>query len=203
MFYNNNEKIKGALVPMVVEQTNLGERSYDIYSRLLKDRIIMLSEEVNQATASLIVAQMLFLEAQDPDADIQFYINSPGGSVTDGMAIYDTMQFVKCDVSTICIGMAASMGAFLLAAGAKGKRIALPNSEIMIHQPLGGARGQATDIKIQADLILRTRDKLNKILSEKTGKSIEEIARDTERDNYMTAEEALKYGLIDKIIEHH
>ena len=202
MYYNNSEKINGALVPMVVEQTNLGERSYDIYSRLLKDRIIILSEEVNQATASLIVAQMLFLEAQDPDADIQFYINSPGGSVTDGMAIYDTMQFVKCDVSTICIGMAASMGAFLLAAGAKGKRIALPNSEIMIHQPLGGARGQATDIKIQADLIIRTRDKLNKILSERTGRSIEEIARDTERDNYMTAEQALEYGLIDKIIEH-
>ena len=192
-----------SLVPMVIEQTNRGERSYDIYSRLLKDRIIMLSEEVNQATASLIVAQMLFLEAEDPDADIQFYINSPGGSVTDGMAIYDTMQFVKCDVSTICIGMAASMGAFLLAAGTKGKRIALPNSEIMIHQPLGGAKGQATDIKIQADLILRTRDKLNAILSERTGRPIEEIARDTERDNYMTAQQALEYGLIDKIIEKH
>ena len=163
----------------------------------------MLSEEVNHVTASLVVAQMLLLEAQDPDADIQFYINSPGGSVTDGMAIYDTMQFVKCDVSTICIGMAASMGAFLLAAGTKGKRIALPNSEIMIHQPLGGARGQATDIKIQADLILRTRDRLNKILAERTGRTIEEIARDTERDNYMTAEQALEYGLIDKIIEHH
>lgn len=201
--YYNEKKITDSLVPMVVEQTNLGERSYDIYSRLLKDRIIMLSEEVNQATASLVVAQMLLLEAQDPDADIQFYINSPGGSVTDGMAIYDTMQFVKCDVSTICIGMAASMGAFLLAAGTKGKRIALPNSEIMIHQPLGGARGQATDIKIQADLILRTRERLNKILSERTGRPVEEIARDTERDNYMTAEEALKYGLIDKIIEHH
>ena len=195
MYYNEN-KITNSLVPMVVEQTNLGERSYDIYSRLLKDRIIMLSEEVNHVTASL-------LEAQDPDADIQFYINSPGGSVTDGMAIYDTMQFVKCDVSTICIGMAASMGAFLLAAGTKGKRIALPNSEIMIHQPLGGARGQATDIKIQADLILRTRDRLNKILAERTGRTIEEIARDTERDNYMTAEQALEYGLIDKIIEHH
>ncbi|MBE6669816.1 MAG: ATP-dependent Clp endopeptidase proteolytic subunit ClpP [Ruminococcaceae bacterium] len=203
MYYNNENKISNSLVPMVVEQTNLGERSYDIYSRLLKDRIIMLSEEVNHVTASLVVAQMLLLEAQDPDADIQFYINSPGGSVTDGMAIYDTMQFVKCDVSTICIGMAASMGAFLLAAGTKGKRIALPNSEIMIHQPLGGARGQATDIKIQADLILRTRDRLNKILAERTGRSIEEIARDTERDNYMTAEQALEYGLIDKIIEHH
>ncbi len=195
--------IKSSLVPMVIEQTNRGERSYDIYSRLLKDRIIMLSEEVNNATASLVVAQMLFLEAEDPDADIYFYINSPGGSVTDGMAIYDTMQFVKCDVSTICIGMAASMGAFLLAAGAKGKRIALPNSEIMIHQPLGGAKGQATDIKIQADLILRTRDRLNKILAERTGKSPEEIAKDTERDNFMTVEEALKYGLIDKIIEKH
>lgn len=203
MYYNNENKITNSLVPMVVEQTNLGERSYDIYSRLLKDRIIMLSEEVNHVTASLVVAQMLLLEAQDPDADIHFYINSPGGSVTDGMAIYDTMQFVKCDVSTICIGMAASMGAFLLAAGTKGKRIALPNSEIMIHQPLGGARGQATDIKIQADLILRTRDRLNKILAERTGRSIEEIARDTERDNYMTAEQALEYGLIDKIIEHH
>ena len=204
MFYSKFENgITDSLVPMVVEQTNLGERSYDIYSRLLKDRIILLSDEVNHVTSSLIVAQMLFLEAQDPDADIHFYINSPGGSVTDGMAIYDTMQFVKCDVSTICIGMAASMGAFLLAAGTKGKRIALPNSEIMIHQPLGGAKGQATDIKIQADLILRTRDKLNKILAEKTGRSVEEIARDTERDNYMTAEDALAYGIVDKIIEHH
>ncbi len=204
MFYSKHENgITDSLVPMVVEQTNLGERSYDIYSRLLKDRIILLSDEVNHVTSSLIVAQMLFLEAQDPDADIHFYINSPGGSVTDGMAIYDTMQFVKCDVSTICIGMAASMGAFLLAAGTKGKRIALPNSEIMIHQPLGGAKGQATDIKIQADLILRTRDKLNKILAEKTGKSVDEIARDTERDNYMTAEDALAYGIVDKIIEHH
>ena len=192
-----------SLVPVVVEQTNRGERSYDIYSRLLKDRIIMLSDEVNNVTASLIVAQMLFLEAEDPDADIQFYINSPGGSVTDGMAIYDTMQFVKCDVSTICIGMAASMGAFLLSAGTPGKRIALPNSEIMIHQPLGGAKGQATDIKIQADLIIRTRERLNSILAKNTGKSIEEIARDTERDNYMTAQQALEYGLIDKIIEHH
>jgi ATP-dependent Clp protease protease subunit len=184
---------------MVVEQTSKGERSYDIFSRLLNDRIIFLSDEVNDATASLVVAQLLFLEAQDPDKDISFYINSPGGSVTAGMAIYDTMNYVKCDVSTICIGMAASMGAFLLSAGAKGKRIALPNSEIMIHQPLGGAKGQATDIKIQADLILRTRDNLNRILAENTGKSIEEIARDTERDNFMTAEQALEYGLIDKI----
>ena len=198
MFYNN-DITKDALVPMVVEQTGRGERSYDIFSRLLNDRIIFLSDEVNDATASLVVAQMLFLESQDPDKDIAFYINSPGGSVTAGMAIYDTMNFIKCDVSTICIGMAASMGAFLLSAGTKGKRYALPNSEIMIHQPLGGARGQATDIKIQADLILRTRDRLNKILAENTGKSIEEIARDTERDNYMTAEEALNYGLIDKI----
>ena len=204
MLYSKSENnIQNSLVPMVVEQTSRGERSYDIYSRLLKDRIIMLSDEVNNVTASLIVAQMLFLEAEDPDADIQFYINSPGGSVTDGMAIYDTMQFVKCDVSTICIGMAASMGAFLLAAGTKGKRIALPNSEIMIHQPLGGAKGQASDIKIQADLILRTRDKLNTILSERTGRPIEEIARDTERDNYMTAQQALEYGIIDKIIEKH
>jgi ATP-dependent Clp protease protease subunit len=204
MLYSKSENnIQNSLVPMVVEQTSRGERSYDIYSRLLKDRIIMLSDEVNNVTASLIVAQMLFLEAEDPDADIQFYINSPGGSVTDGMAIYDTMQFVKCDVSTICIGMAASMGAFLLSAGTPGKRIALPNSEIMIHQPLGGAKGQATDIKIQADLIIRTRERLNSILAKNTGKSIEEIARDTERDNYMTAQQALEYGLIDKIIEHH
>ncbi|MBR2850663.1 MAG: ATP-dependent Clp endopeptidase proteolytic subunit ClpP [Clostridia bacterium] len=188
-----------ALVPMVVEQTGKGERSYDIFSRLLNDRIIFLSDEVNDTTASLVVAQLLFLEAQDPDKDISFYINSPGGSVTAGMAIYDTMNYVKCDVSTICIGMAASMGAFLLSAGAKGKCIALPNSEIMIHQPLGGAKGQATDIKIQADLILRTRDNLNRILAENTGRSIEEIARDTERDNFMTAEQALEYGLIDKI----
>ena len=189
-----------ALVPMVVEQTGRGERSYDIYSRLLNDRIIFLADEVNDVTASLVVAQMLYLEAQDPDKDISLYINSPGGSVTAGMAIYDTMNFIKCDVSTICIGMAASMGAFLLSSGAKGKRIALPNSEIMIHQPLGGARGQATDIKIQADLILRTRDNLNRILAENTGKSVEEIARDTERDNFMTAPEALSYGLIDKIL---
>ena len=190
-----------SLVPVVVEQTNRGERSYDIFSRLLNDRIIFLSDEVNDTTASLVVAQMLFLEAQDPDKDIAFYINSPGGSVTAGMAIYDTMNYIKCDVSTICIGMAASMGAFLLSAGTKGKRIALPNSEIMIHQPLGGAKGQATDIKIQADLILRTRDNLNRILAENTGRSIEEIARDTERDNFMTAKQALEYGLIDKIFE--
>ena len=195
----NSGIISDALVPMVVEQTGRGERSYDIFSRLLNDRIIFLYDEVNDTTASLVVAQMLFLEAQDPDKDISFYINSPGGSVTAGMAIYDTMNFVKCDVSTICIGMAASMGAFLLSSGAKGKRYALPNSEIMIHQPLGGARGQATDIKIQADLILRTREKLNKILSANTGRSVEEIARDTERDNYMTSEQALEYGLIDKI----
>ena len=188
------------LVPTVVEQTGRGERAYDIYSRLLNDRIIFLSDEVNDATASLVVAQLLFLEAQDPDKDISFYINSPGGSVTAGMAIYDTMNFIKCDVSTICIGMAASMGAFLLSAGTKGKRIALPHSEIMIHQPLGGAKGQASDIKIQADLILRTRDRLNRILAENTGKSIEEIARDTDRDNFMTAEQALAYGLVDKVL---
>ena len=193
--------IYDALVPMVVEQDGKGERSYDIFSRLLNDRIIFLSDEVNDATASLVVAQLLFLEAKDPDKDISFYINSPGGSVTAGMAIYDTMNFIKCDVSTICIGMAASMGAFLLSAGTKGKRIALPNSEIMIHQPLGGAKGQATDIKIQAELILRTRDNLNRILAENTGKSIEEIARDTERDNFMTAKQALEYGLIDKILD--
>ena len=188
-----------ALVPVVVEQTSRGERSYDIYSRLLNDRIIFLADEVNDVTASLVVAQLLYLEAQDPDKDIYLYINSPGGSISAGMAIYDTMNYIKCDVSTICIGMAASMGAFLLAAGAKGKRFALPHSEIMIHQPLGGARGQATDIKIQADLILRTRDNLHKILAENTGKSIDVIARDTERDNYMTAQEALEYGLVDKI----
>ena len=188
-----------ALVPMVVEQTNRGERSYDIYSRLLEDRIVFLCDEVNDVTASLVVAQLLFLEAQDPDKDINLYINSPGGSVSAGLAIYDTMNFIKCDVSTTCIGMAASMGAFLLSSGTKGKRIALPNSEIMIHQPLGGARGQATDIKIQADLILRTRDNLNKILAENTGKPVDVIARDTERDNYMTAQEALEYGLVDKI----
>lgn len=184
---------------MVVEQTSRGERSYDIYSRLLNDRIIFLADEVNDTTASLVVAQLLFLEAQDPDKDISLYINSPGGVITSGMAIYDTMNFIKCDVSTICIGMAASMGAFLLSAGAKGKRYALPNSEIMIHQPSGGAKGQATDIKIQAELILRTREKLNKILAENTGKDIATIERDTERDHFMTADEALAYGLIDHI----
>ena len=189
-----------ALVPMVIQETNRGERSFDIYSRLLNDRIIFLADEVNDATASLVVAQMLYLEAQDPDKDIAFYINSPGGSVSAGLAIYDTMNFIKCDVSTICIGMAASMGAFLLAAGAKGKRLALPNSEIMIHQPLGGMQGQASDIKIHADHILRTREKLNRILAEKTGKSIETIAVDTERDNFLTAEAAAEYGLIDKVI---
>ena len=188
-----------ALVPMVVEQTSRGERSYDIYSRLLNDRIIFLADEVNDTTAALVVAQLLYLEAQDNDKDISLYINSPGGSVSAGLAIYDTMNFIKCDVSTICIGMAASMGAFLLAAGAKGKRCALPNSEIMIHQPLGGAKGQASDIKIQADLILRTRDRLNRILAEETGRDISEIERDTDRDNFMTAEQALEYGLIDKI----
>ena len=189
-----------ALVPMVVEQTSRGERSYDIYSRLLNDRIIFLQDEVNDTTASLIVAQMLYLEAQDPDKDIYFYINSPGGSISAGMAIYDTMNYIKCDVSTICVGMAASMGAFLLSAGAKGKRLALPNSEIMIHQPLGGMQGQATDIKIHADRIIRMKDKLNNILSENTGRPLEEIVRDTERDNFMSAQEALDYGLIDKII---
>ena len=191
-----------ALVPMVVQQTNRGERSYDIYSRLLNDRIVFLADEVNDVTASLVVAQLLFLEAEAPDKDISLYINSPGGSVTAGMAIYDTMNFIKCDVSTICVGMAASMGAFLLSAGAKGKRLALPNSEIMIHQPLGGAQGQASDIKIQAEHILRTRDKLNAILAANTGRPIEEIARDTDRDNWMSAEAAAAYGLIDKVITH-
>ena len=186
---------------MVIQETNRGERSYDIYSRLLNDRIIFLADEVNDATASLVVAQMLYLEAQDPDKDISFYINSPGGSVSAGMAIFDTMNFIKCDVSTICIGMAASMGAFLLAAGTKGKRFALPNSEIMIHQPLGGTKGQATDIKIHADHIISTREKLNKILSERTGQPIEVINRDTERDNFLSAEAAAKYGLIDKVID--
>ena len=189
-----------ALVPMVVEQTSRGERSYDIFSRLLNDRIVFLADEVNDVTASLVVAQLLFLEAQDPDKDISLYINSPGGSITAGMAIYDTMNFIKCDVSTICIGMAASMGAFLLSSGAKGKRLALPNSEIMIHQPLGGTQGQATDIKIHADRILRTRDTLNKILSENTGKPLDIIEHDTERDNFMSANDALEYGLIDKVI---
>lgn len=190
-----------ALVPMVVEQTSRGERSYDIYSRLLNDRIIFLADEVNDVTASLVVAQMLYLEVEDPDKDIALYINSPGGSVTAGMAIYDTMNYIKCDVSTICIGMAASMGAFLLSSGAKGKRFALPNSEIMIHQPLGGMQGQATDIKIHADHILRTRDTLNSILAKNTGKPIDVIAKDTDRDNFMSAEEAMNYGLIDKVIE--
>lgn len=189
-----------ALIPMVVEQTAKGERSYDIYSRLLKDRIIFLGEEVNDHTASLVIAQLLFLESEDPDADISFYINSPGGSVTAGMAIYDTMQYIKCDVSTICMGMAASMGAFLLAGGAKGKRMALPNAEIMIHQPSGGAQGQATDIKIVADHILKTKKKLNEILAANTGQPLEVIAADTERDNYMSAEEAVAYGLIDSIV---
>lgn len=188
-----------ALVPYVVEQTSRGERSYDIFSRLLNDRIIVLSDEVNDATASLVVAQLLYLEGQDNEKDISLYINSPGGSVTAGLAIYDTMQYIKCDVSTICMGMAASMGAFLLSSGAKGKRYALPNSEIMIHQPSGGAQGQATEIDIVAKHILRTREKLNKILAENTGKPIEQIARDTERDNFLSTEEALEYGLVDKI----
>ncbi len=189
-----------SLVPYVIEQTSRGERSYDIYSRLLKERIIFLGEEVNEVTASLIVAQMLFLEAEDPEKDIQFYINSPGGSVTAGMAIYDTMQYVKCDVSTYCMGMAASMGAFLLAGGTKGKRLALPNAEIMIHQPLGGAQGQATEIEIAARHILQTKEKLNKILAANTGKDYDVIAADTERDNWMTAEEAKEYGLIDRVV---
>ena len=190
-----------ALVPMVIEQSNRGERSYDIYSRLLKDRIIILADEVNDATASLVVAQMLFLEAEDSEKDISFYINSPGGSVSAGMAIYDTMNFIKCDVSTICMGMAASMGAFLLSSGTPGKRFALPHSEIMIHQPLGGTRGQASDIKIHAEHILRTKDTLNKILAQNTGKPLEIIERDTDRDNFMTAAQAMEYGLIDKVIE--
>ena len=189
-----------SLVPMVVEQTNRGERSYDIYSRLLNDRIIMLSDEVNDTTASLIVAQLLYLEGQDPDKDISLYINSPGGSITAGMAIYDTMQYIKCDVSTICIGMAASMGAFLLSSGAKGKRLALPNSEIMIHQPSGGAQGQATDIQIQAERIIQMKKHLNEILAKNTGKPLDVIMRDTERDHFMSAQEAAEYGLIDKVI---
>ena len=190
-----------AVIPMVVEQTGRGERSYDIYSRLLNDRIIFLADEVNDQTASLVVAQLLYLEAQDPDKDISLYINSPGGSVSAGMAIYDTMNFIKCDVSTICIGMAASMGAFLLSSGAKGKRLALPNSEIMIHQPLGGTQGQATDIKIHAEWILKIKDKLNRMLAEQTGQSLETIQKDTERDNFMSAEEACAYGLVDKVID--
>ena len=192
-----------SLVPTVIESTSRGERAFDIYSRLLKDRIIFLGEEVNDVTASLVVAQILFLESEDPTKDINLYINSPGGSVVAGMAIYDTMQYVKCDVSTICMGMAASMGAFLLAGGTKGKRYALPNAEIMIHQPSGGAQGQASDIKIVAEQILKTKQKLNKILAENTNQPIEVIERDTERDNHMSAEEALSYGIIDKVIEHH
>lgn len=189
-----------SLIPMVVEQTSRGERSYDIYSRLLKDRIIFLGEEVNEHTASLVVAQLLFLEAEDPDKDINFYINSPGGSITAGMAIYDTMKYIRPDVSTICIGMAASMGAFLLAAGTKGKRFALPNAEIMIHQPLGGMSGQAEDLRIHAERIIRTRDKLNRILADNTGQPLERIARDTDRDNFMDADEAVAYGIIDKVM---
>ena len=189
-----------SFIPYVVEQTSRGERSYDIFSRLLNDRIILLSEEVNDTTASLIVAQMLYLESQDPDKDIQFYINSPGGSVTAGMAIYDTMQYIKCDVSTICIGMAASMGAFLLSAGTKGKRIALPNAEIMIHQPLGGTQGQTTDMKIHVERMLKIKDRLNQILADNTGKPLQTIQADTERDNFMSAEEAKAYGLIDQVI---
>ena len=192
---------KNVLVPYVVERTASGERSYDLYSRLLDDRIIFLSGEINDAVANTVVAQLIYLEGKDPTKDINLYINSPGGSVSAGMAIYDTMNYIKCDVSTICIGMAASMGAFLLSAGTKGKRIALPHSEIMIHQPLGGAKGQASDIKIQADLILRTRDTLNRILAKNTGKSVEQIAKDTDRDYFMTAEEALAYGLVDKVLE--
>ena len=190
-----------SFVPYVIEQNSRGERSYDIYSRLLKDRIIFLGEEVTDVSANLVVAQMLLLEAEDPGKDIHFYINSPGGSVSAGFAIYDTMQYIKCDVSTICIGMAASMGAFLLSGGAKGKRLALPNAEIMIHQPSGGARGQETEIRIVAENILKTRNKLNEILAANTGKSVEEISRDTERDNYMTAQEAVAYGLIDSVVE--
>ncbi|WP_438447120.1 ATP-dependent Clp endopeptidase proteolytic subunit ClpP [Gorillibacterium sp. sgz5001074] len=190
-----------SLIPMVVEQDGRGERAYDIYSRLLKDRIIFLGSGINDAVANAIVAQLLFLDAQDPGKDIHLYINSPGGSITSGMAIFDTMQFIKSDVSTICVGMAASMGAFLLAAGAKGKRFALPNSEVMIHQPLGGAEGQASDIQIRANRIIKMRDKLNQILSERTGQPFERIEKDTDRDNFMSAEEALKYGLIDKVIE--
>ena len=190
-----------SLVPMVIEQTSRGERSFDIYSRLLKDRIIMLSDEVNDVTASLVVAQLLFLEGEDPSKDINLYINSPGGSITAGMAIYDTMNYIKCDVSTICIGMAASMGAFLLSSGAKGKRLALPNAEVMIHQPSGGAKGQATEIQIVAENILKTKKKLNEILAANTGQSVEKIAEDTERDNFMSAEEAKAYGLIDEIVE--
>lgn len=197
---NQNDVARNALIPMVIDKTDHGERSFDIFSRLLNDRIIFLSDEVNDATASLVVAQMLYLEAQNPERDICLYINSPGGSVTAGMAIHDTMKFIKCDVSTICVGLAASMGAFLLASGTKGKRIALPYSEIMIHQPLGGARGQASDIRIQAEQILKTKATLNKLLAEYTGKPIDQIERDTDRDNFMTAQEALDYGIVDKVI---
>jgi len=200
---NKKEDVRAALVPYVIETTGRGERSYDIFSRLLNDRVIFLSDEVNDVTASLVIAQMLYLESLNPEEDISFYINSPGGSVTAGMAIYDTMQFVKCDVSTICIGMAASMGAFLLAAGAPGKRIALPHSEIMIHQPLGGAQGQCSDVLIHAELLKKTKAMLNGILAERTGKPLEVVERDTDRDNFMTAAEALDYGIIDKIIERH
>ena len=192
-----------SIIPYVIEQTSRGERTYDIYSRLLNDRIIFLSEEVNDATASVIVAQMLFLEAQDPDKDIQFYINSPGGSVTAGMAIYDTMQYIKCDVATICVGMAASMGAFLLSAGAKGKRLALPNSEIMIHQPSAGTQGQITDMAIHLKRLENIKSRMNRILAENTGKSIEEVTQACERDNFMTSQEAVEFGLIDRVIEHH
>ena len=191
-----------SLVPMVVEQTNRGERSYDIFSRLLNDRIIMLCDEVNDTTASLVVAQLLYLEGQDPDKDISLYINSPGGSITAGMAIYDTMNYIKCDVSTICVGMAASMGAFLLSSGAKGKRYALPNCEILIHQPLGGMQGQASDIKIHADRIIAIKERLNKILSEQTGQPLEVITKDTDRDNFMTAQQAMEYGLVDNVLDH-
>ena len=190
-----------ALVPTVIEQTSRGERAYDIYSRLLNDRIVFLADEINDVTASLVVAQLLFLEAQDPDKDISLYINSPGGSVTAGMAIYDTMNFINCDVSTICIGMAASMGAFLLSSGTKGKRLALPNSEIMIHQPLGGMQGQASDIKIHADHIIRTKERLNNILAANTGKSVEIISQDTDRDNFLSAQQAMEYGLVDQVVE--
>lgn len=202
-YFKKGSEIMSSLVPYVVEQTSRGERSYDIFSRLLNDRIIMLSDQVNDATASLVVAQLLYLESQDPEKDISLYINSPGGSITSGMAIYDTMQYIKCDVSTICIGMAASMGAFLLAAGTKGKRFALPNSEIMIHQPLisGGLSGQCTDIKIHSDHLVRIRQRMNEMLAANTGKSLEQVQLDTERDNYMTAQEAMEYGIIDKVIE--
>ena len=200
--FNIGDAYQNNLVPMVVEQTNRGERSYDIYSRLLNDRIIMLCDEVNDVTASLVVAQLLYLEGQDPDKDISLYINSPGGSITAGMAIYDTMNYIKCDVSTICIGMAASMGAFLLSSGAKGKRFALPNSEIMIHQPLGGMQGQASDIKIHADRIIAIKERLNRILSEQTGQPLEVITKDTDRDNFMTAQQAMEYGLVDNVLDH-